>query len=54
MQARGPQWEMDGKGKRGFYPTDWRSKVKRILIWLDLAPKKGFELSEFKIREKGW
>ena len=28
---------MDGKSQRGFYPTDWHTKVKGILIWLDFA-----------------
>ena len=45
---------MNGKSKRGFYPTDWHPKVKGILIWLDFPPpRKGFEPSEFKIRELG-
>jgi hypothetical protein len=52
MQARGPQWETDGKGKRGFYPTDWRPKVKRILIWLDFAPRKASNLPNLRSEKR--
>ena len=54
MQARGPQWETDGKGKRGFYPTDWRPKVKRILIWLDFASQERLRTFRIEDSRKGF